>query len=101
MPKSASLSSAAARKSSIKRAHMVKRNMKNSVTLWSISLRIFTFGFFLCFRTSLEANLDADRFASSPTSSADCFFIKALTFSSCGSLSWLRGVHISSSRPVH
>ena len=40
-------------------AHMVKRNIKNSVILWSIHLRIFTFGFLLCLRPNLDANLDA------------------------------------------
>ena len=35
---------------------MVKRNMIASVTLWSISLRIRTFGLFLCFLDSFAAN---------------------------------------------
>ena len=52
----------------------------------------------------LLANLAAESPAAgleSPDVALELRFISALTFSSCGSCSWLRGVQISSSRPVH
>ena len=96
------------RKSSPKSAQIVIIIMSASVTLWSSIFRVRTFGFDLCFRCSFVANLVALS-AFTPEllmlpcrpSPVELRLISWRTRSSCGSFSRSRGVHTSSSRPVH